>query len=362
MLYIHIPFCHHKCTYCAFFSKATQKSKEPYIEALCREITKRKEPQQKVRTLYFGGGTPTLLSIGQLTRITTCLRENFNLSIVEEVTIEANPENLTPEYLQGLRRLGFNRLSIGIQSFNERDLKILNRSHSAEQAIEAIRQAQKAGFSNISIDLIYGLPDQSLSMWQENLSIAKEMNLQHISCYALTVEEGTMLRQQIVLGKTVAPSEEMAITHYDALCEWARLNGFEQYEVSNFCKPGYYSRHNSRYWDRTPYLGFGPAAHSFDGNKRSWNLADIERYIKQDAPFEDEVLSKSDAYNEYIMTALRTSKGINKGLLDTTYKEHLSKSIQKYIHAGLITETATHYKPSQEGLLHADGMASDLFL
>lgn len=362
MLYVHIPFCHRKCTYCAFYSKATRGSLDFFVEALCREIEAREEPLRRVRTVYFGGGTPSLLSPAQLQKIWDCIGSCFDISEAEECTIEANPENLMPDYLTALRAMGFNRLSIGIQSFRDADLRRLNRVHSSVQAVEAIKAAQKAGFDNISVDLIYGLPEQSQEDWEENLRRVEQLGVQHLSCYALTVEENTMLFRQLEQGRLVVATEEMVEAQYNALTRWCGQSGFEQYEVSNFCKPGFHARHNSRYWDRTPYLGFGPAAHSFDGSCRRWNVSDVERYINENVPFEKEVLSAEDAHNEYVMTSLRTSRGIEKRLVDPRFFPQLEKQIKKYISAGLIAETAEAFRPTTEGLLHADGMAADLFV
>ena len=360
MLYIHIPYCHRKCTYCAFYSQAGQHDREAYLEALCREIAMREEPQRKVRTLYFGGGTPSLLSLKQLERVMECLSEHFDLSLMEEATLEANPEDITPSYAEGLRRLGFNRLSLGVQSFGDADLKVLNRVHNAHQALDAIAIAQRAGFDNISIDLMYGLPGQTVEDWQHNLSFVQSLGVQHLSCYALTVEEGTMLDRQIAMGRVLPATEAVVEQQYRALCQWAQAVGYEQYEVSNFSLPGFHSRHNSRYWDRTPYLGFGAAAHSFDGQRRRWNIAFLPTYLSGKDYYEEEVLSEQDAYNEYVMTALRTTRGIDKAWV--AHLPHLSRQIAKYVAAGLIVETPQFFRPTAEGLLHADGIAADCFL
>lgn len=360
MLYVHIPYCHRKCTYCAFYSQAGKHDTEAYLQALCQEITSRREPSRRVRTLYFGGGTPSLLTSEQLGRIIDCLRKNFDLSQLEEATMEANPEDISTDYCKELLSIGFNRLSIGIQSFRDSDLHTLNRVHNAQQALNAIAAAQEAGFRNISVDLIYGLPNQSMEDWQENLQKVQQLNVQHLSCYALTVEEGTMLDRQMAMGRVQPASEELVAAQYKALYDWTQESGFQQYEVSNFCRTGFHSRHNSRYWNRTPYLGFGAAAHSFDGQRRRWNIAFLPTYLSQKDYFEEETLSQEDAHNEYIMTALRTTEGIEKALLP--YPDNLARAIHKYLVAGLIAETPTHYRPTHEGLLHADGIAADCFI
>ncbi len=366
MLYLHIPYCHRRCTYCAFYSAVTSGDKQGYVEALCQELRlRRQEQDHPLRTVYFGGGTPSILSIEQLGQVVETLRENYDTSLLEEVTLEANPEDLTEAYVEGLRGLDFfNRVSIGVQSFRESDLRLLNRRHNSIQSKEAVQNAVAAGFSNISIDLIYGLPGQSLADWQENLRQLAQLPVSHFSAYALTVEEGTMLERQMAQGRLRPADEEMVLAHYDALLEWATQVGFEQYEISNFCRPGCQSRHNSRYWDRTPYLGVGAAAHSFDGRQRRWNVADVRRYVASvaagDPQHESEVLTAADAYNEYVMTALRTTAGIEKARIGAAFVRQLTQKIAPFISEGLIAETDSHYRPTRQGLLQADGMAVTL--
>lgn len=368
MIYIHIPYCHRKCTYCAFYSAVTKADKQGYVDALCEELRRRRHEQaHPIRTVYFGGGTPSLLSVGQIGQIAGALRDNYDLGGVEEVTLESNPEDLTPQFLDELRRLGFvNRLSIGVQSFHDSDLRLLNRRHSAAEAFLAVKNASAAGFDNITLDLIYGLPGQSLALWQENLSMLEPLPIRHLSAYALTVEEGTMLARQIDEKRVEPLSEEGQLEHYFYLLQWARAHGFEQYEISNFSQPGFRSRHNSRYWDRTPYLGAGAGAHSFDGARRRWNVADVHDYIasvsRGPVAHEEEEIGLKEAHNEYLMTALRTVEGIDKRLVAAPFSARLAGAMQRYIDAGLILDTPTHYRPSDEGLLHADGIASELFV
>ena len=328
---------------------------------------RRHEAEHPVHTIYFGGGTPTILSAAQLGQIVEALHACYDLSEVEETTVEANPEDLTPEYLADLRALGFfNRISIGVQSFHDDDLHLLNRRHSAAQAVAAVQNAHAAGIENISVDLIYGLPQQSLARWQENLAIAARLPVVHLSAYTLTVEDGTMLEKQIQQGRVVMPGEEETVACYDALTSWARGCGFEQYEISNFCRPGFRSRHNSRYWNRTPYLGVGAAAHSFDGVHRRWNVADATRYVASVAAghtaHEEEELTLKDACNEYVMTSLRTTAGIAKDMIPPPFRERLDKELRRFIENGLLLETPTHYVPTPQGLLHADGIAAELFV
>src|SRR5574344_342694 len=379
MLYLHIPYCHHKCTYCAFYSTAGKHDTRAYVDALCKEVALR-APKNEIlapKTIYFGGGTPTLLPLAQIEQIVSTLRRHFNLSELQEATIEANPENLTEEYLEGLQTLHFfNRLSIGVQSFNNTELRLLNRVHTSQQAIEAIERSKAHGFSNISIDLIYSLPEQTLEDWKQNLQQIESLGVQHLSCYNLTVEPGTMLDRQINIGRLVPTDELLVVQQYHWLLSWAAQAGFEQYEISNFCRPGYFSRHNSRYWNRTPYIGFGAAAHSFDGTHRRWNIADTNAYIQGIATYGDtgetpaslygeETLTQADAFNEYLMTALRTVEGIDKKLINQWFEsmaDTLTQRVKRFVAAGLLIETTTAYKPTANGLLHADGMASELFI
>lgn len=368
MIYLHIPFCRRKCTYCGFYSVAQSGLADAYVQALCSEIHARGDGHT-VRTLYFGGGTPTLLTINQLKQIGTALAEHFDLSKLEEATIEANPESLTPEYLGELRSLGlFNRLSIGIQSLNDSELRTLNRVHGAAQARQAVAAATAAGFDNLSVDLIYGLPNQAADDWQRNLDGIAELlvhnSIRHISCYELTVEPDSIMERQLAMGRIALPDEETVATEYEMLLGWCQTHGFQQYEVSNFAQAGYASRHNSRYWDRTPYMGFGAAAHSFDGQHRRWNAADVRAYIhgaaKGKTPFEEETLTGRDAYNELVMTALRTTSGLAKSRLAGPFEAHLQQHIAPLIKNGLIEETDTAYRPTARGLLQADGIASQL--
>ena len=351
MIYVHVPFCHRKCTYCAFHSKAVSDKREvtSYVDALLEEMERRKgEQAHPIQTVYFGGGTPSILPLDQLARIVEGLRRCFDLTQVQEVTIEANPEDLTPDYLRGLASLRFfNRLSIGIQSLDDGVLRLLNRRHTARQAIDAVANARAEGFHNISVDFIYGLPN------------ALELpdipdGVTHVSAYALTVEPGTALAVQVEKGRVVLPDEEEVVRQYHAMRQWLMDAGFEQYEVSNYARAGYRSRHNSRYWNRTPYLGLGPGAHSFDGVHRKWN--------NPDGTVGEETLTNNDAFNELLMTALRTTDGLAISDIPEGQRERLHRMMQPYIDCGWIISADNRYVPTAEGLLHADGMAAALFL
>ena len=368
MIYVHVPFCHRKCTYCAFYSKVESgKWKvESYVDALLKEMELRKKEQaHPIKTVYFGGGTPSILPVDQLTRIVEGLHRCFDLSQVEEMTLEANPEDLTPGYLSALRRLGFNRLSIGVQSLDDQVLRMLNRRHTAAQALEAVEAAHRAGFDNISVDFIFGLPDISTFNFQLSTLVT------HVSAYALTVEPGTALAMQVELGRVTLPDEDEVVRQYHALHDQLEAAGFRQYEVSNYARPGFESMHDSRYWDRTPYLGLGPAAHSFDGKHRRWNVSDVSTYTKVlndlkalkdpndlNDLSQEEHLTATDAYNELLMTALRTVRGLPVSAVP----EEEKKKLQPYLDCSWLVLQDGFYRPTTEGLLHADGMAASLFV
>ena len=355
MIYVHVPFCHRKCTYCAFYSKVGITNVAAYVDAILDEMVRRKgEQTNPIQTVYFGGGTPSILPIEHLARIVEGLRRCFDLSQVHEVTIEANPEDLTPDYLQALAGLRFfNRISIGIQSLDDRVLRLLNRRHTAQQALDAVANAHAAGFSNISVDFIYGVKDlkdlRDLKDFKDLMPLVT-----HVSAYALTVEPGTALAVQVEKGRVVLPDEEEVVRQYHALHQMLVSTGFEQYEVSNYARPGFRSHHNSRYWNRTPYLGLGPGAHSFDGRCRRWN--------NPDGTVGMETLNDADAYNELLMTALRTTDGLAVLSVPEGQRERLHQMMQPYVDCGWIISADNRYVPTAEGLLHADGIAAALFV
>ena len=367
MIYVHVPFCHRKCTYCAFYSKVeSEKWKvESYVDALLREMEMRcGEQAHPVRTVYFGGGTPSILPIDQLARVVEGLHRCFDLSQLEEMTLEANPEDLGPEYLAALHRLGFNRLSVGVQSLDDRVLRLLNRRHTVRQAVEAVTEARAAGFQNISVDFIYGIQEGLEDL--DCLDVLEKVT--HVSAYALTVEEGTALAVQVGRGRVTLPDEDEVVRQYHLLHRQLTEAGFRQYEVSNYARPGYESKHNSRYWDRTPYLGLGPGAHSFDGRHRRWNVSDVAAYTKvlkdlkdpktTNCLFQEETLTEADAYNELLMTALRTVRGLPVSAVPEKEK----KKLQPYLDCSWLVLQDGFYRPTAEGLLHADGMAASLFI
>lgn len=316
-IYIHIPFCKQKCTYCDFHKETNIAVIDEMVLAIIREMELRVHylKGDLVSTIYFGGGTPSVLSRLHFRQIFNAISKLFNVTDDAEITIEANPDDLSEEYLEALASLPINRLSIGIQSFDDNDLKQVNRRHTVHQAKQAVVNARKAGFVNLSIDLIYGFPGQTPEAWQWQLQQALELSAEHISAYGLTYEEGTALWKQRNKGLIKEVNDEVSLQMYEYMLKLIRENGYEAYEISNFAKPGYRSRHNSAYWQFIPYLGVGPSAHSFDGLSRQWNISNNQLYMNRvksgSGFFEIEHLTAKDHYNDYVMVALRTSEGIN---------------------------------------------------
>lgn len=371
-IYIHVPFCRSKCIYCGFYSVANTQQKETYLSALHQEIELRANYIQGhvLRTVYFGGGTPSLLNSQELTDILAHLRQRFSFAYLEEITLEANPEQLTPEYCKSLRSLGINRLSIGVQSFQDHVLQFMGRRHTAKEAVCAVHNAQEAGFDNISIDLIYGVAERNDEQWSEDLATAFSLNIRHLSCYALTPEENSILYKQIENHRHAPVDDEEAARQYNILQQALPHSGFTQYEVSNFAKPGFESKHNSSYWNHTPYLGLGPSAHSFDGRSRQWNSANITQYCKDmqngDTWAGSEDLEKTDLYNEHILLGLRTREGLSlKDIEDKYGKERVDELLEYFdnrIPESQYEKTAGTLRLTAEGLWFADGIAEDAFI
>lgn len=306
-LYIHIPFCKKRCLYCDFFSTTQLEKRDAYVAALIREIEERKdEAGEPIRTIYIGGGTPSTLSLESM----TALNKHLISTCIAEYTVEINPGDATKEYLKRLRSLGVNRLSMGIQSFQDELLQLIGRRHNAQQAIEAVQMAQEAGFENISIDLMYALPTQTMDQWKADIETALQLGVQHISSYGLMYEEGTAMTKMLEAGQIEAIDEETENGMYDYLCERLKEAGFVHYEVSNFALPGYEAKHNSNYWNGTPYIGIGAGAHSYVPPVRSWNESNVEAYIAGTQQRGSETLTETDLYNESIMLGLRTNRGI----------------------------------------------------
>ncbi len=400
-LYFHIPFCNSKCAYCGFYSLPSLKLKDRFLEALKAEIVERKDylssegmsyrPAQPldtlaqrarydmgcrgsvsmpseafINTIYFGGGTPSLLSVNEIGDILHLINDTYVVAQNAEITLEANPDTLSPEYLEGLRQLGVNRLSIGIQSFFDNDLQYLSRRHDSSHARQCIEWAKKAEFSNISIDLIYGLPTSDAEQWNRNLDLFFEMGLPHLSAYALTLEPNAILTKQIELGKVQPINEEDALRDYEILCRRAKENGFLHYEISNFCRRGMHSKHNASYWFGTPYAGFGTSAHSFDGTSRQWNVNSVEKYCSFSSIIDEkEQISPEQHYDEYVMLRLRTHWGIDLKYMKREMGERFSTYCEQHalplIAQGRLSQTREFLYLTDEQMLFADAVAEELF-
>jgi len=370
-IYIHIPFCLQACHYCDFHFSTNQKNKTSMVEMICREIEIRKDyfSPQPVSTLYFGGGTPSLLENDELQKIMNTIHQNFTITESAEITLEANPDDLTKDKLETLKNNGINRLSIGIQSFDDTQLHYMNRAHKSIQAENAVKWAQEVGFNNISIDLIYGIPSPGHSIWENDLKKALELNVQHISSYCLTIEPATVFGRKKEKGTLPPENEEYNAQQYEKLIERLELNGFEQYEISNFCKPGYVSKHNSSYWNDEYYLGIGPGAHSYNGESRQYNIENNVKYINSLTqgmiPCTSENLDLKTKANEYIMTKLRTKWGVDRTILKNKFGipfEFFQKTVEKYQELGFIKIENHLLKLTKKGLLFADKITEDLFI
>lgn len=369
-IYIHIPFCRKACHYCNFHFSTSLKYKEEMMEAMLKEIALQKDylNSASIETVYFGGGTPSVLSSPDINQLFEVLLKYHIISPNAEITLEANPDDLTKDYLKQLLQTPINRLSIGIQSFFEAELVDMNRSHSAAQAISCIEDAQALGFHNLSIDLIYGSPKSSMASWQHNLQQIFDYQIPHISCYALTVEPNTALAHFVKTGKSPEPDNALMAQQLEYLMQTMEAQGYEHYEISNFAKPGKYAKHNTAYWKQKPYLGLGPSAHSFDGTTRSWNIANNAKYLealtKNELPNQSEVLSVIDQYNEYIMTGLRTQWGVNNKEIQSIalpFYRHFKLNIQSYIEEQKVIKKNDNYSLTPSGKLIADRIISDLF-
>ena len=369
-LYIHIPFCAKRCLYCDFFSNTDMKFKEPYVSAVIREMQLRQEyiGEEPLDTIYFGGGTPSQLQQADFERIFKAIDCLFNISSCKEITLEANPDDMTPEYVASLRNLPFNRVSMGVQSFKEKDLHFLNRRHDREQALRAVGLCKENGIQNISIDLIYGLPGQTLEKWQENLDDAIHLEIPHISAYHLIYEEGTALYKLMEAGKVAPIEEELSVTLFSTLINRLAEAGYLHYEISNFARPGYFSQHNSSYWTGKKYIGIGPSAHSYDGESRQWNISSLPHYlegIRTGIPnIEIEKLDSNTKYNDFIITGLRTMWGIRTANIREQFGEekqaYLERQAATYLHQGLLIYENDTLTLSKEGIFISDGIMSDL--
>lgn len=369
-IYIHIPFCKQACHYCDFHFSTSMKKKDDMVLALAKEIVMRKNEfsNEIVETIYFGGGTPSVLSNEEINFLISEVYKNYKVVENPEITLEANPDDLSAERILELSKSPINRLSIGIQSFYEEDLKMMNRAHNSAEAKKCLEEATKY-FDNISLDLIYGIPGLSDEMWRQNIQTALDFGIPHISSYALTVEPKTALSKLIQTGKIAEPQDEVASNHFMILVEMLQQNGFIHYELSNFGKENYFSKNNSAYWLGKKYIGIGPSAHSYDGIKRGWNIANNALYLKaiqnDELPIETETLTTSDRYNEYIMTGLRTIWGVSLNRIEkefgSEYLDYLKKQSQKFLSDDLLSIENNILKPTPKGKFLTDGIASDLF-
>ena len=370
-LYLHIPFCASRCIYCGFYSTTRLELRQQYVEALCREMEMRSilddfitEP---ISTIYLGGGTPSQLTIPQLEQLFIYINKVYSLPSIQggagggsEVTIEANPDDVTPEFATALSHLGINRVSMGAQTFNNERLQFLRRRHTATQVPQAIRLLRNAGIHNISVDLMYGFPDETLDDWRRDIDAALSLNVEHLSAYCLMIEEGTPLHRMGIK----ACDEETERAMYYELIDRLTANGYEHYEISNFARPGYRSRHNSSYWHDVPYIGLGAAAHSYIGNRRLWNTADIHAYIdgiKRGKPvFEQEVLDDDTHYNDRIATALRTSDGLDLNTLSDRHRRYCLHEAQPFLDDGLLRLNDNRLVLTRSGLFVSDMIMSAL--
>jgi len=390
-LYIHIPFCKSRCTYCDFYSQTAYIYINVYVKSLIRELKLRKDyPEgEPIETIYFGGGTPSILQPKDFELVFNAINRYYDTSSCTEITLEANPDDITEDYLTALKRLPFNRISMGVQSFNDKDLLLLNRRHTAKQALNAISLCQKSGYKNLNIDLIYGLPGQTINQWEENLAEALKLNIPHLSAYHLAYEEGTAMYQQLKEGVIEPVDEETSLLLFNTLIDQLTSAGYEHYEISNFCKPGYFSRHNTAYWTDKKYLGIGAAAHSYNLHSRQWNIASVSDYIKeiQNSRFKDskiqssrfkvqnrrgvlqppstiEIIDAKMRYNDYVLTRLRTIWGIPlpsfREIFGQEQMDYLMQQSQPYLQNGMIEQDNDILRITRKGLFLADAIIRDL--
>lgn len=370
-IYIHIPFCKSRCIYCGFYSTTLLDLRKKYINAVCREMELRKNYiREPFSTIYLGGGTPSLLDEAELTKLFLYINNVYDVDRNAEITMECNPDDITPKFTNMLSRLPINRVSMGAQTFADSRLRLLHRRHNSDEVKHAVKLLREAGIKNISIDLMFGFPDESLSQWKEDMSAALALNVEHISAYSLMYEEDTPLWKMLDTGKVKEIDEELSLTMFKELVCQLTDAGYEHYEISNFARPGYRSRHNSSYWHQVPYIGLGAAAHSFDLNSRQWNVADLKLYIEEInngiIPMEREELDNDTTFNDIITTALRTSDGINLNALETRlgkrYRNTLISAAGKHLEQGLLEIRHDRLRLTSEGIFISDMVMSDLMI
>lgn len=373
-LYIHIPFCKQACHYCNFHFSTSLKNKDALLFAMKDEMSLRKDylTEKPLQSLYFGGGTPSILDVKDIAMLIEAAQQHFGLADEAEVTLEANPDDLDKAFMRELKAVGVNRLSIGVQSFQEEDLKRWNRAHNSTEALKCLQDARDTGFDKLTADLIYGAPEMSMEAWEKNIDQLLAFDIEHLSCYALTVEEKTALSHFIRAGQLPPMDEELAAAHFEFLMDKMEAVGYEHYEISNFAKAGHYAVHNTSYWQGAPYLGIGPAAHSYNLSERSWNIANNAIYIKaieafkkgENALFETEEITSKQAYNEYILTGMRTKWGCKTDKIKeigNVYWKHFEKEAANWVNDGHIFIEKGSYKLSRKGKLLADMISAELF-
>ena len=364
-LYIHIPFCKSRCIYCGFFSTTMLDLRQQYVDALCQEMKMRCQGGENISTIYLGGGTPSQLTTDQLRQI---LHRAYIYNKVEkdaEVTIEVNPDDVTERFANDLTQLPVNRISMGVQTFDDKRLRFLHRRHTAEQVTTAVDRLRAAGIKNISIDLMYGFPGETIADCEADIAKALSLQVEHISTYCLMIEEDTQLQQMLQQGNITETEEEQERQMYETIINRLEDGGYEQYELSNFARPGFHSRHNSSYWDGTPYIGIGAAAHSYDIESRSWNIADIKQYIQGMANsqriYEEERLDCDTRYNDAITVALRTSRGLDLQALSPKHRTYCLENAERYLDDGLLERTQDNrLRLTRRGLFVSDMIMSNL--
>lgn len=366
-IYIHVPFCQGRCIYCDFYSTTEgEEWKSRYVDALLAELRMRRDelPLARVHSIYIGGGTPSQLPARALSAILNEVCRLYPVDSDAEVTVEANPDDVTPEWLAALSHTPVNRLSMGVQSFDDALLRLIRRRHTAQQAVCAVEQAARHGISNVSIDLIYGLPTQTMEQWQADVRQALVLDVQHLSAYSLSYEEGTPLWRMLEQGRIEEADEELSLCMYEHLIDSTRAAGFTHYEISNFCRPGRHSQHNSAYWHGVPYLGFGPGAHSYDGMRtRRWNLSDLKGYVQAAGsmpPHQSEVLTDDELYDETVMTRLRISEGLSLDLLTAAYRAYCMAQAEPHLRAGRLEQAGSIIRLTRQGIFTSNDIISDL--
>ena len=367
-LYIHIPFCKKRCIYCGFYSTTHTELRQHYVDALCHEMFLRKGGH--LNTIYLGGGTPSQLDIDMLTQLFETIYQCYEVASDAEISMECNPDDITPEYVSSLTQLPVNRISLGIQTFSDPMLRFLHRRHTASQAVESVQLFREHGFDNISIDLMFGFPQETISQWEDDIHKALELGVEHISAYSLMIEEGTPLYHLYEEGQLKEIDEEKYVIMYNTLVDQLSASGYEHYEISNFALPGRHSRHNSSYWSPIPYIGIGASAHSYDLSSRSWNISDIHEYIHAIGsgilPAETEMLTPTDQYNDMVTTALRTSSGIDLVSMEqrfgTSYKQYLLDNASDGLSCRMLQLTSGHLRLTRLGIPLSDRVMSDLIM